>query len=127
MRTLIKDGTIVNDGKQQRADIIIEADKIKEIATGGIDTESANSFDVIIDAKDAYVLPGIIDSHVHFREPGLTHKADMESESRAAAYGGVTTVFEMPNTKPQTTTAEALLEKQAIAKEKMHVNYAFFP
>ena len=73
------------------------------------------------------VLPGIIDSHVHFREPGLTHKADMQSESRAAVYGGVTSVFDMPNTKPQTTTIEALQEKQALAREKMHVNYAFFP
>jgi dihydroorotase len=72
------------------------------------------------------VLPGVIDDHVHFREPGLTAKADIESESRAAAAGGVTTYFDMPNTIPQTTTLEALDEKYALAAQKSHVNYAFF-
>jgi dihydroorotase len=72
------------------------------------------------------VLPGVIDDHVHFREPGLTEKADMESESRAAAAGGVTTYFDMPNTVPQTTTLEALEEKFALAATKSHVNYSFF-
>ena len=125
---LIKGGTVVNDGQKQQADIIIDGDSIKEIITEGIAGKyAADSFDAIIDAEGAYVLPGIIDTHVHFREPGLTHKATMESESRAAACGGVTTVFDMPNTKPQTTTAEALHEKLAVAQEKMHVNYAFFP
>ena len=125
---LIKSGTVVNDGQKQHADIIIDGDSIKEITTEGIAGKyAADSFDSIIDAEGAYVLPGIIDTHVHFREPGLTHKATMESESRAAAYGGVTTVFDMPNTQPQTTTAEALHEKLAVAQEKMHVNYAFFP
>ena len=127
MRILIKGGTMVNEGTGRKADLVIEDDRIKEIYDKGIDTCCANSFDVIIDAEGAYVMPGVIDSHVHFREPGLTHKADMETESRAAAYGGVTTVFDMPNTKPQTTTLAALAEKQHTASGKMHVNYAFFP
>ena len=79
-----------------------------------------------LDATGCYVLPGVIDSHVHFREPGLTEKADMESESRAAAAGGVTSFFDMPNTVPQTTTLEALEEKFRIAARKSHVNYSFF-
>lgn len=127
MRKLIKGGTVVTDGKRYLADIIINDDRIEHISTEGISVTDVDSFDVIIDAQGAYVLPGVIDTHVHFREPGLTHKADMASESRAAAYGGVTSVFEMPNTNPQTTTLAALHEKEAIAREKMHVNYAFFP
>lgn len=124
----IKNGTIVNEGRKIKADIIIDNDRIKEIIPEGIGNNyDADSFGIVINAEGAMVLPGIIDSHVHFREPGLTHKADMQSESRAAVYGGVTSVFEMPNTKPQTTTIEALHEKQALAREKMHVNYAFFP
>lgn len=127
MTTLIHGGIIVNEGTSQRADIIVEGDLIKEIIPEGISACSTDSFDVVLDASGSYVLPGIIDSHVHFRDPGLTHKGDMHTESLAALAGGVTTVFEMPNTKPQTTSVEALKEKQAIAEEKMHVNYAFFP
>lgn len=127
MKTLIKGGTIVNEGQKLRADLIVEDDCIKEILIEGIGIKCVDSFDIIVDATGAYVLPGIIDSHVHFREPGLTHKADMESESRAAAWGGVTSVFDMPNTKPQTTTLEALADKQRMAEGRMHVNYAFFP
>ena len=127
MRTLIKKGTIVNEGQRTVADLVIEDGYIKDIICKGIDATSANSFDIIVNAEGAYVMPGVIDSHVHFREPGLTHKADMESESRAAAWGGVTSVFDMPNTKPQTTTLEALADKQRMAEGRMHVNYAFFP
>lgn len=138
-KILIQNGTIVNEGKQQKADILIVNDRIEDIFYEGtcndtagsfdsvMDTEKTADFDRIIDAEGCYVLPGIIDAHVHFREPGLTHKADMETESRAAAYGGVTSVFEMPNTNPQTTTLEALHDKEELAKERMHVNYAFFP
>lgn len=82
--------------------------------------------DRVIDAMGCYVLPGVIDTHVHFREPGLTDKADIESESRAAAAGGVTSYFEMPNTVPQTTTLEALDDKFARAARESHVNYSFF-
>lgn len=118
---------MVNEGVQQRADIVIEDDLIKDIIPEGISADGIDSFDVVIDAAGCMVLPGVIDSHVHFRDPGLTYKADMDTESQAALAGGVTTVFDMPNTMPQTTTLAALREKQDIAREKMHVNYAFFP
>ena len=127
MTTLIHGGIIVNEGMRRQADIIVEDDRIKEIIPEGISACSTDSFDVVLDASGCYVLPGVIDSHVHFRDPGLTHKGDMHTESLAALAGGVTTVFDMPNTKPQTTTVEALHEKQSIAEQKMHVNYAFFP
>ncbi len=127
MLKLIKGGTVVNEGVSQRADIVIEDDHIKEICIGATDNDDS-CFDVVVNAEGAFVLPGVIDTHVHFREPGLTHKADMNSESRAAAMGGVTSVLEMPNTKPQTTTGEALLAKNMLAADgRMHVNYAFFP
>ncbi|MBQ1796156.1 MAG: amidohydrolase family protein, partial [Prevotella sp.] len=127
MRTLIHGGIIVNEGLRRQGDIIVEDDHIKEISPEGISACSTDSFDVVLDASGCFVLPGIIDTHVHFRDPGLTHKGDMHTESLAALAGGVTTVFDMPNTKPQTTSVEALHEKQAIAEKKMHVNYAFFP
>lgn len=126
MRRLIKGGTVVNEGSQYKADIILNNDRIEDIIIGGGCTDGA-AFDDVIDATGCIIMPGVIDTHVHFREPGLTHKADMESESRAAAFGGVTSVFEMPNTKPQTTTIGALEEKRKIAREKMHINYSFFP
>ena len=120
MKTIIKGGTIVNEGKSFVGDIVIEGERISEISAEGRDTGD------MIDAAGCYVLPGMIDSHVHFREPGLTDKADMESESRAAAAGGVTTFFDMPNTVPQTTTIGALEQKFDIAAQKSHVNYSFF-
>ena len=119
-------GHIVNEGHVFRGTVEIEGDCIKSV-TGNdspIDRQtqvSASSF-----PDDIYILPGVIDTHVHFREPGLTHKACIDSESRAAAYGGVTTFFDMPNTLPQTTTPESLKEKQQLAREASHVNYAFF-
>ena len=124
MRTLIKGGTLVNEGKVFDGAIVVEEDKIRKIVAGNQVPES--SYDHIVDASGCFVLPGVIDDHVHFREPGLTAKADIESESRAAAVGGVTTYFDMPNTIPQTTTLEALDEKYALAAQKSHVNYAFF-
>ncbi|MCM1079869.1 MAG: dihydroorotase [Bacteroidales bacterium] len=124
MRILIKNGTIVNEGKSFVGSIIIEDDRINTVLPSG--KAPRGVYDKEIDATGCLVLPGIIDSHVHFREPGLVHKADIESESRAAAYGGVTTYFDMPNTKPQTTSAEALEEKFRIASRKSHVNHSFF-
>lgn len=124
MKTLITGATVVNEGKAQRASIIIEDDRISEIVDG-TDTPRG-TYDSVVDATGCFVLPGVIDDHVHFRDPGMTAKADIESESRAAAYGGVTTYFDMPNTKPQTTTVDLLDEKFRMAKEKSHVNYSFF-
>lgn len=124
MRTLITGATVVNEGKAQRASIVIDDDRISEIVDG-TDTPRG-TYDSVVDATGCFVLPGVIDDHVHFRDPGMTRKADIESESRAAAYGGVTTYFDMPNTKPQTTTVELLQEKFRMAREKSHVNYSFF-
>ena len=124
MRTLIQGGTLVNEGLTFKGSIIVEDGRISQISEGYTTPEA--SFDEVIDASGCFVLPGIIDDHVHFREPGLTEKADIDTESRAAAAGGVTTYFDMPNTVPQTTTIEALEEKQVLAREKSHVNYAFF-
>ena len=124
MRILIQGGTIVNEGQTFYGSILIEDEKIIHIIKGTHAPEA--SYDKVIDASGCFVLPGIIDDHVHFREPGLTEKADIDTESRAAAAGGVTTYFDMPNTVPQTTTLEALEEKFALAAEKSHVNYSFF-
>lgn len=125
MNILIKNGTFVNEGVCFYGSLVVEGDHIASILTGDKQPKDTE-FDKIIDASGAYVLPGVIDSHVHFREPGLTNKADIESESRAAAYGGVTSYFDMPNTNPQTTTLETLDQKFDIAAEKSHVNYSFF-
>ena len=124
MKTLIFGGKIVNEGATRVASIVIDNDTIADVVEGG-DAPRGN-YDQIVDATGCFVLPGVIDDHVHFRDPGLTQKADMETESRAAAYGGVTSYFDMPNTKPQTTTVEALEAKYADAARKSHVNYAFF-
>ena len=122
MKILIKGGYIVNEGRVFNGNIVIEDGNIIEVTK----QQPEASFDETIDASGCYVLPGVIDDHVHFREPGLTAKADIESESRAAAAGGVTSYFDMPNCVPQTTTVEALEEKYALAAKKSHVNYAFF-
>lgn len=124
MKSLIKNATIVNEGKAFNGSIVIDGDCITDILKGN-DTPRGQ-FDDNVDATGCFVLPGIIDDHVHFREPGLTAKADIRSESRAAAYGGVTTYFDMPNTVPQTTTPLALEVKRAIAARDSHVNYSFF-
>ena len=122
MKILIKGGHIVNEDRVTDGNIVIEDGNIIEISK----QQPEASFDETIDASGCYVLPGVIDDHVHFREPGLTEKADIDTESRAAAAGGVTSYFDMPNCNPQTTTLEALKEKQTLAREKSHVNYAFF-
>jgi dihydroorotase len=134
MRVLIQGGHIVNEGRVFNGSIVVEDGKIVDVRSkkdeGRSDASAVNdqssAFDKIIDATGCYVLPGVIDSHVHFREPGLTDKADIDTESRAAAAGGVTTFFDMPNTQPQTTTLEALQQKFDIARQKSHVNYSFF-
>ena len=124
MKTLVKGATIVNEGETYDASILIDGEQIRQIIRNTQQPEAAA--DEVIDASGCFMLPGIIDDHVHFREPGMTEKADIESESGAAAAGGVTTYFDMPNTIPQTTTLEALQEKQRLAARKSHVNYSFF-
>ena len=124
MKTLITNANIVNEGRRTYGSIVIENGHISEITDKALRPDA--SFDETIDATGCLVMPGVIDSHVHFREPGLTDKADIGSESRAAAAGGVTTYFDMPNTVPQTTTLEALDEKFALAAKKSMVNYSFF-
>lgn len=124
MKTLVFGGKLVNEGATRVASLVVDGDTITDIIEG---TETPRGdYDSIVDATGCFVMPGVIDCHVHFRDPGLTEKADMETESRAAAYGGVTTYFDMPNTKPQTTTEEALNAKFEDAAKKSHVNYSFF-
>ena len=125
MKTLIEHGRIVNEGRTFTGSVVIEDDRIANIILEQ-NEQPRDTFDQVVDATGAFVIPGVIDTHVHFREPGLTEKADIESESRAAAFGGVTSYCEMPNTVPQTTTLEALDEKFQLASEKSHVNYSFF-
>ena len=123
-RTYIKNAQIVNEGKTFTGSIVIEDDIITEVLNA--EESPTVPCEEIIDAKGCYLLPGVIDDHVHFRDPGLTHKADMQTESRAAAAGGVTSYMDMPNTNPQTTTLEALENKFKDAATKSVVNYSFY-
>ncbi|WP_282069444.1 dihydroorotase [Olleya namhaensis] len=121
-KTLIKNAKIVNEGTIFNGDILIEGEFITKIGA----SISAKSADVnVFDAEGKYVIPGAIDDQVHFREPGLTHKANIETESRAAIAGGITSFIEMPNTNPQTTTIEKLNDKFEIASKKAWANYSF--
>ncbi|HPF97340.1 MAG: dihydroorotase [Mangrovimonas sp.] len=120
MKTLIKNAKIVNENKIFEGDILIEGEYIK-----AIDREILAKDAQVIDVKGNYVIPGAIDDQVHFREPGLTHKATIETESKAALAGGITSFMEMPNTNPQTTTIKALEDKLAIAQKTSYANYSF--
>jgi dihydroorotase len=120
---LIRNATIVNERKQFIGYVLISGQVIKAFGEG--DYESAFDGNVI-EATGLLLLPGVIDCHVHFREPGVTHKADISTESRAAVAGGVTSFFEMPNTQPQTVTLELLEQKMVLAAEKSLANYSFF-
>jgi dihydroorotase len=119
---IIKNAQIVNEGITFSGDVLIEGQYIKEIASS---ISIKNSNVTIIDAKGNYLLPGVIDDQVHFREPGLTHKASIESESKAAIAGGITSFIEMPNTKPQATTIDKLEDKFQIASKTSSANYSF--
>lgn len=123
-RTLIYNARIVNDGQTFRGSVVTEGDLIAEVLKEG--ERPAMSCDSEIDAGGCYLLPGVIDDHVHFRDPGLTHKAEMATETAAAAAGGVTSFMDMPNCKPQTTTIEALNDKFEYAAGKCLVNYSFY-
>lgn len=124
LKIKIENATIVNEGRRHTGSVVIENGHIADISDAP--TAPHAHCDQTVDATGCFVFPGIIDTHVHFREPGLTAKADIESESRAAAYGGVTSFFDMPNTVPQTTTLQALDEKFTLARQKSHINYSFF-
>jgi len=121
MQILIKNAQIVNEGKIYKSDVLIEDKIIKEIAA-----EITIEAEQIIDAKGLCLLPGVIDDQVHFREPGLTHKATIYTESKAAVAGGITSFMEMPNTNPQALTQELLEGKYQIASETSIANYSFF-
>ncbi len=121
MRTLIKNATLVNEGKIYQSDLLIEFQKIKKIAKN----ITVNA-DQIINAKGLHLFPGVIDDQVHFREPGLTHKATIYTESKAAIAGGITSFMEMPNTLPQALTQQILKEKYQIAAKTSIANYSFF-
>lgn len=121
MKTAIVNARIVNEGIILEGDVIIENDRIAQIGSG-LSTENCN----VIDAGGKYLIPGVIDSQVHFREPGLTHKAELATETRAAVAGGTTSFFDMPNTKPQAVTQEELEKKYVRASNVSLANYSFY-
>ncbi len=118
---ILKGGTVVNHDGEGLRDLGIRGGRFAAI--GDLSRASAGE---VIDCRGLHLLPGVIDSHVHFREPGLTHKEDLESGSRGAVLGGVTAVFEMPNTDPTTTTAEAVADKVKRGHHRMHCDFAFY-
>ena len=132
MRYLIKNATLVNEGKSFMASVLISGETIEKIIPAGSlqDNESTSLQDFdnceVIDAKGLLLLPGAIDDQVHFRDPGLTHKGDIATESRAAIAGGVTSFMDMPNTVPNTLTQQLLQDKYDIAAEKSMANYSFY-
>ena len=117
---VLKNCKIVNENKIYESDIAINGSRI-ELISNSIDTESKKE----IDLNGRYIIPGLIDDQVHFREPGLTHKGDIASESKAGLAGGVTSYFEMPNVNPTTTTNENLSKKFDLASTKSLSNYSF--
>jgi dihydroorotase len=124
MNTLLLQGaTIINEGKSFKGSLLIDGDKIKQIIRQGDELPKAAK---TIDVTGKWIVPGVIDDQVHFREPGLTHKGDIYTEAKAAVAGGVTSYMEMPNTNPQTTTIEALEQKYQLAAEKSLANYSFY-
>lgn len=123
---LIHNATIINEGESIKGSVLIEREIIKTIyKENSVPTEIINRA-TIIDAEGLWLIPGVIDDQVHFRDPGLTHKGDIASESKAAIAGGVTSYMEMPNTKPQTTSIEALNDKFEVASQKSYANYSFY-
>lgn len=119
---LITNARLINAGQIVDADVLIEGERIEKVASG----IKARDADEVLDAGGRYLLPGMIDDQVHFREPGLTHKGDIESESIAAVAGGITSFMDMPNVNPPTTTREALAEKYRSAAGRTRANYAFY-
>lgn len=126
MKTIIHNAEIINEGKQFLGYVIIDNDIISKVGEGTPLQANIDECNDIIDAQGMLLLPGAIDDQVHFREPGLTHKADIASESQAAVAGGVTSFMDMPNTKPATTTVELLEQKYDIAAQVSCANYSFY-
>lgn len=126
MKTLIKNATIINEGLKFKGNVLIDGEKISKIFPHIIPSDFDLKDVEVIDASGLYLIPGVIDDQVHFREPGLTHKGDITSESRAAVAGGVTTFMEMPNTNPQAVTQELLEEKYKRAAEVSAANFSFY-
>ncbi len=126
MRTLIKNATIINEGKKFSGSVLISGDKIDTLFSNDIPVNFDLTETEVIDAGGLYLLPGVIDDQVHFREPGLTHKGEISTESRAAVAGGITSYMEMPNTNPQAVTQELLEEKYSRAAEVSAANYSFY-
>ncbi len=126
MKTLIRDATIINEGLRYKGSLLISGERIERIYPYVLPLNIDLSGFRVIEASGMYLMPGVIDDQVHFREPGLTHKGDLSSESRAAVAGGVTSFMDMPNTVPQTTTQEFLEEKYRRAAEVSVANYSFF-
>ncbi len=120
-KTLIKGATVVNEGTSIKTDVLIEGDYIVKIGEGIVQDADCH----VVDASGKLLLPGMIDDQVHFREPGLTHKGEIATESKAAIAGGITSFIEMPNTNPQTTTAEEFDKKLATAAKSSYANYNF--
>ena len=126
MKTLIKNATIINEGLKFKGNILIEGEKIKKIFSKALPSEIDLTAVEIVDARGLYLIPGVIDDQVHFREPGLMHKGDITAESRAAVAGGITTYMEMPNTNPPAVTQDLLEEKYRRASEVSAANYSFY-
>ncbi len=123
MNTIIRNVTVVNEGEQAVKDVLIKGERIEQISSTSIDNPSNYKE---INGEGLHLIPGMIDDQVHFREPGLTHKANIYTESRAAVAGGITSFMEMPNTKPQSLTQELLEDKYQIASKTALANYSFF-
>ncbi len=126
MGYVIKNATLVNEGTTTLASVVISGDKIEKILPGRDARPCVFTNYDVIDAEGLYLIPGVIDEHVHFREPGLTQKADIFTESHAAVAGGVTSFMDMPNTNPQTTTQALLQQKFDLAAQKSAANYSFY-
>ncbi|MDD3511426.1 MAG: dihydroorotase [Fermentimonas sp.] len=123
---LINKATIINEGESFTGSVMIEGERISKVFREEVPERVLNASKRVIDARGLYLIPGVIDDQVHFREPGLTHKGDIYSESRAAVAGGVTSYMEMPNTNPQTVTNDALMRKLEMAYEKSAANFSFY-
>ena len=122
-KLLITNARLVNEGETRDADVLVEGERISRVETSITPSDGIE----VIDAAGRLLMPGMIDDQVHFREPGLTNKGDLATESAAAVAGGITSFMDMPNVNPQTTTRQALADKYALAEHRCTANYGFYP